>query len=61
MLAAKCDRCGAFYEPKHYDYASPFVAYLNDDGNQRYYDFCPACEDALKAFLKPEGGENDKI
>lgn len=63
MLAAKCDRCGVFYEPKNQDidyihrHAFPRVIYLNDDGNQRDYDLCPACVDDLKAFLNPEGSE----
>ena len=67
MLAAKCDRCGAFYEPKNNDidyirrHAYPCIVYLNNDGNQRDYDLCPACVDALKAFLKPEGGKHDKV
>ena len=61
MLAAKCDRCGAFYELKRLSEMDPRIVYLNSDGNQRDYDLCPACEDAFKAFLKPEGGENDKI
>ena len=57
MLAAKCDRCGVFYEPKNNDidyirrHAYPCVVYLNNDGNQRDYDLCPACVDALKAFM----------
>jgi hypothetical protein len=52
-----------FYEPikEDVDYIHghtwPRVAYLNHDGNSRDYDLCPACVDALKAFLKPEGGE----
>ena len=64
MLAAKCDRCGTFYEPKNSDidyirrHAYPCVVYLNSDGNQRDYDLCPACVDALKAFLLPEGSAN---
>lgn len=64
MLAAKCDRCGTFYEPNKDDvdyihgHTWPRVAYLNHDGNSRDYDLCPACVDALKAFLKPEGSAN---
>lgn len=59
MLAAKCDRCGTFYEPDDYihGHTYPRVVYINKDGNQRDYDLCPACVDGLKAFLKPEGGE----
>lgn len=64
MLAAKCDRCKTFYEPNKDDvdyihrHTYPRVAYLNKDGNQRDYDLCPACVDALKAFLLPEGSAN---
>ena len=64
MLVAKCDRCGMFYMPKKpsdidyiHGHTYPRVVYLNSDGNQRDYDLCPFCVDALKAFLKPEGGE----
>lgn len=64
MLAAKCDRCKTFYEPNKenvdniYRHTYPRVTYLNKDGNQRDYDLCPACVDALKAFLLPEGSAN---
>lgn len=62
MLAAKCDRCKTYYEPMDVDYihrhAYPRVSYLNSDGNQRDYDLCPACVDALKAFMGVT--DNDK-
>lgn len=57
MLAARCDRCGTYFTPlkDNVDYIHahtyPRVAYLNSDGNQRDYDLCPACVDALKAFM----------
>lgn len=60
MLAAKCDRCGTFYEPDDYihGHTYPRVVYINKDGNQRDYDLCPLCVDALKAFLFQEGSAN---
>ena len=62
MLAAKCDRCGAFYEPKYNDvdyirrHAYPCIVYLNSDGNQRDYDLCPFCVQELEGFMG-KGGE----
>ena len=61
MLAAKCDRCGTFYEPIKEDvdyihgHTYPRVVYLNSDGNQRDYDLCPFCVQELEGFMK--GGQ----
>ena len=68
MIAKKCDRCRAFYEPYNVENSKKKangVALLNIDKFGKYFshkpiDFCPNCKDSFDKWLKEVKDEVDK-